>query len=73
MGNRVPEVQSKIAMRIIGFVDDLRKHLDVEEKRLFSSLLRFANRPRPGRNGAEKSLLHCDGASRRPPVRPEIC
>jgi hypothetical protein len=68
MGNRVPEVQSKIAMGIIGFVDDLRKHLDVEEKRLSSSLPRFANRPRRCRNGAEKSLLHCDGANLWPPV-----
>jgi hypothetical protein len=27
MGKRAPEVQSKIAMGIIGFVDDPRKHL----------------------------------------------
>ena len=45
MGNRVPEVQSKIAMGIIGFVDDFRKHLDVEEKRLFFLTAAFCESP----------------------------
>jgi hypothetical protein len=74
MGNRVPEVQSEIAMGMIAFVDDPHNHLDVDEKRLFSlhCLVLGIVRDRAGMV-RKKPLLHCDGASRWPAVRSEIC
>jgi len=64
MSNRVTEVQSKLAMGIIDFIDDLLSTWDVDENGLSDFTGAFWERSSPVKNGAETQLLHRDGASR---------